>query len=67
MLTVAAVVMGGSSLLGGIVSPFGTIIGAVTLSLVGALLGFMRLMLVCYSSTRLCLFLFLLPGYEEGK
>lgn len=43
MLTVAAVVMGGSSLLGGIVSPFGTIIGAVTLSLVGALLGFMRL------------------------
>lgn len=43
MLTVAAVVMGGSSLLGGIVSPFGTIIGAITLSLVGALLGFMRL------------------------
>ncbi|WP_320121767.1 ATP-binding cassette domain-containing protein [uncultured Sphaerochaeta sp.] len=43
MLTVAAVVMGGSSLLGGLVSPFGTIIGAVTLSLVGALLGFMRL------------------------
>ncbi len=43
MLTIAAVVMGGSKLLGGFVSPVGTIIGAVTLSLVGALLGFMRL------------------------
>jgi ribose transport system ATP-binding protein len=43
LLTVAAVVMGGSELVGGIVSPFGTIVGAITLSLVGALLGFMRL------------------------
>jgi len=43
LLTVAAVVMGGSELLGGIVSPLGTIIGAVTLSLLGALIGFLRL------------------------
>jgi ribose transport system ATP-binding protein len=43
MLTVAAVVMGGSELLGGIVSPWGTIIGAITLSLVGALIAFLRL------------------------
>jgi ribose transport system ATP-binding protein len=43
LLTVAAVVMGGSELLGGIVSPWGTIIGAITLSLVGALIGFLRL------------------------
>jgi ribose transport system ATP-binding protein len=35
--------MGGSELLGGIVSPWGTIIGAITLSLVGALIGFLRL------------------------
>ncbi len=43
LLTVAAVVMGGSELLGGIVSPFGTVIGAITLSLVGALIGFLRI------------------------
>ena len=43
LLTVAAVVMGGSELLGGIVSPWGTVIGAITLSLVGALIGFLRL------------------------
>ena len=43
LLTVAAVVMGGSELLGGIISPWGTIIGAFTLSLVGALIGFLRL------------------------
>lgn len=43
LLTVAAVVMGGSELLGGIVSPWGTIVGAITLSLVGALIGFLRL------------------------
>ncbi|UVK54134.1 ATP-binding cassette domain-containing protein [Mesorhizobium sp. AR02] len=39
LLSVAAVVMGGCSLLGGIVSPVGAIAGAVTLSLIGALLG----------------------------
>jgi ribose transport system ATP-binding protein len=39
LLSVAAVVMGGCSLLGGIISPVGAIVGAVTLSLIGALLG----------------------------
>jgi len=39
LLSVAAVVMGGCSLLGGIISPIGAIAGAVTLSLIGALLG----------------------------
>ncbi len=43
LLTVAAVVMGGSELLGGVISPWGTIVGAITLSLVGALIGFLRL------------------------
>jgi ribose transport system ATP-binding protein len=38
LLSVAAVVMGGCSLLGGVVAPFGVIAGAVTLSLIGALL-----------------------------
>lgn len=39
LLSVAAVVMGGSELLGGIVRPIGVTFGAVTLSLLGALLG----------------------------
>jgi len=43
LLTVAAVVIGGSELVGGMVSSFGTVIGAITLSLIGALVGFLRL------------------------
>ena len=43
LLTVAAVVMGGSELLGGVVSAWGTVVGAITLSLLGALIGFMHL------------------------
>ena len=39
LLSVAAVVMGGCALTGGIVAPVGAVIGAVTLSLIGALLG----------------------------
>jgi ribose transport system ATP-binding protein len=39
LLSVAAVVMGGCALTGGIVAPIGAVIGAVTLSLIGALLG----------------------------
>jgi ribose transport system ATP-binding protein len=39
LLSVAAVVMGGSSLIGGIISPAGVVAGAITLSLIGALLG----------------------------
>ncbi len=43
LLTVAAVVMGGGELTGGIVSPVGAIFGAITLSLIGSLLGFLNL------------------------
>jgi ribose transport system ATP-binding protein len=39
LLSVAAVVMGGSSLIGGLISPAGVVAGAITLSLLGALLG----------------------------
>ncbi|MCB1815436.1 MAG: ATP-binding cassette domain-containing protein [Candidatus Competibacteraceae bacterium] len=39
LLSIAAVVMGGCALLGGIISPIGAVIGAVTLALIGALLG----------------------------
>jgi ribose transport system ATP-binding protein len=39
LLSVAAVVMGGCALAGGIVSPVGAVVGGVTLALIGALLG----------------------------
>ncbi len=39
LLGVAAVVLGGCRLLGGVISPAGVVAGAVTLSLIGALLG----------------------------
>ena len=39
LLSVAAVVMGGCALTGGVVAPIGAVLGAVTLALIGALLG----------------------------
>jgi ribose transport system ATP-binding protein len=39
LLSVAAVVMGGCALAGGVVAPIGAVLGAVTLALIGALLG----------------------------
>jgi ribose transport system ATP-binding protein len=39
LLSVAAVVMGGCALIGGIISPLSAVVGAVTLGLIGALLG----------------------------
>ncbi|MBP2662212.1 MAG: inner-rane translocator [Firmicutes bacterium] len=43
LLSIAAVVMGGGELVGGIVEPFGVVFGAVTLSLIGALVGFIHI------------------------
>ena len=42
LLGVAAVVMGGCALMGGVISPAGVAAGAVTLSLIGALLGMLN-------------------------
>ena len=39
LLSVASVVVGGCALAGGLISPLGVVAGAVTLSLIGALLG----------------------------
>lgn len=39
LISVAAVVMGGCALIGGLISPLGVVAGALTLALVGALLG----------------------------
>jgi ribose transport system ATP-binding protein len=41
LLSIASVVIGGCELLGGSTAPVGVVCGAVTLSLIGALLGFM--------------------------
>jgi ribose transport system ATP-binding protein len=42
LLSVAAVVIGGCSLFGGRISPIGVVAGAITLSLIGALLGMLN-------------------------
>ena len=42
LLSIAAVILGGGSFVGGIVSPAGTVIGAITLSLVGSVLTFIH-------------------------
>jgi ribose transport system ATP-binding protein len=42
LLSIAAVVIGGSSLTGGGITPIGTMFGAISLSLVGSLLGLMN-------------------------
>jgi ribose transport system ATP-binding protein len=42
LLSVAAVVIGGCSLAGGLISPLGAVAGSVTLSLIGALLGMLN-------------------------
>jgi ribose transport system ATP-binding protein len=42
LLSVAAVVIGGCGLIGGLISPFGVVAGSVTLALIGALLGMLN-------------------------
>ena len=42
LLSIAAVVIGGSSLTGGRITPLGTLFGAISLSLVGSLLGLLN-------------------------
>lgn len=42
LLSIASVILGGGAFIGGIVSPFGTVIGAVTLTLVSTVLTFIN-------------------------
>ncbi|MGH7160444.1 MAG: ABC transporter permease subunit, partial [Acetobacteraceae bacterium] len=42
LLSVAAVVVGGSALMGGRIAPVGVVCGALSLSLIGSLLGFLN-------------------------
>ena len=43
MLSLAGVILGGGEFVGGRVSPIGAVIGALTLTLAGSLLNFMRI------------------------
>ncbi len=43
LMSIAAAVMGGAALMGGVISPLGAVVGAVTLSLLGALLGMLNI------------------------
>ena len=43
LMSIAAVVMGGAALIGGVISPLGAVVGAVTLTLIGALLGMLSI------------------------
>jgi ribose transport system ATP-binding protein len=43
LMSIAAVVMGGAALIGGVISPLGAVVGAVTLTLIGALLGMLNI------------------------
>jgi ribose transport system permease protein len=43
LLSIAGVILGGGSFVGGRVSPVGAVIGAVTLTLAGSFLAFMRI------------------------
>lgn len=43
LLSIAAVILGGSEFIGGIVEPVGVIIGALTFSLIGSLLGLLNI------------------------
>jgi len=43
LMSIAAVVMGGAALIGGLISPLGAVVGAVTLTLLGALLGMLNI------------------------
>ncbi|WP_299815676.1 ATP-binding cassette domain-containing protein [uncultured Roseibium sp.] len=52
LLSVAAAVMGGCLLLGGVISPIGVVAGAVTLSLIGALLGMLNVSSDYYIATQ---------------
>lgn len=52
LLSVAAAVMGGCLLIGGVISPVGVVAGAVTLSLIGALLGMLSVSSDFYIATQ---------------
>jgi ribose transport system permease protein len=43
LLSIAGVILGGGEFIGGVISPIGAVLGALTLALAGTLLSFMRI------------------------
>ncbi len=43
LMGIASVVMGGAALIGGVISPLGAVVGAMTLTLIGSLLGMLNI------------------------
>ncbi|HEY9214412.1 MAG TPA: ATP-binding cassette domain-containing protein [Ancylobacter sp.] len=60
LISVAAVVMGGCALIGGLISPLGVVAGAVTLALIGALLGALNVSTDYNAAVQGCLLLAML-------
>lgn len=62
LLSVGAVILGGGTFTGGIVSPVGTVIGALTLSLAGSLLSFLQVSPTWQSGAQGVILLLVLAG-----
>ncbi|QJP16259.1 ATP-binding cassette domain-containing protein [Starkeya sp. ORNL1] len=60
LISVAAVVMGGCALIGGLISPLGVVAGALTLALIGALLGALNVSTDYNAAVQGCLLLAML-------
>ncbi|HEY9213152.1 MAG TPA: ATP-binding cassette domain-containing protein [Ancylobacter sp.] len=60
LISVAAVVMGGCALIGGMISPLGVVAGALTLALIGALLGALNVSTDYNAAVQGCLLLAML-------
>ncbi|MCK0196110.1 ATP-binding cassette domain-containing protein [Ancylobacter sp. 6x-1] len=60
LISVAAVVMGGCALMGGFISPLGVVAGALTLALIGALLGALNVSTDYNAAVQGCLLLAML-------
>jgi ribose transport system permease protein len=62
LLSVAAVILGGGSFVGGVVSPVGTVVGAITLGLAGSVLSFLHIPPVWQIGAQGCILLAVLAG-----
>jgi ribose transport system permease protein len=62
LLSVAAVILGGGAFVGGLVSPVGTVVGAMTLSLAGSVLSFLSVPPVWQIGVQGCILIAVLAG-----
>ena len=67
LLTVAAVILGGSEFSGGVVAPIGAVIGAITVGLVGSLLAFLNVSPEYQSGVQGAILIIVLAGRVLGR